>query len=195
MDSTAHLQILQAYYSKHGNLPSLSALPYIFETTNQTAEQVVLNLRKEQKVGLAPDGSLIPGKDFLANFQETAPFSMESIPAGIPASISNNTMQSLNIHAYLVNAPGKTIVIPIAGDSMKDAGIEDGDLGIIELNNCPNVGDIVAAEIDGNFTLKRLAIDSLGNHFLHPENANYQDMRPRESLKIHGTLVGLARKY
>lgn len=195
MDSTAHLQILQAYYSKHGNLPSLSALPYIFETTNQTAEQVVLNLRKEQKVGLAPDGSLIPGKDFLANFQETTPFSMESIPAGIPASISNNTMQSLNIHAYLVNAPGKTIVIPIAGDSMKDAGIEDGDLGIIELNNCPNVGDIVAAEIDGNFTLKRLAIDSLGNHFLHPENANYQDMRPRESLKIHGTLVGLARKY
>ena len=195
MDSTAHLHTLQNYYHKHGNFPSLSALPYIFETTTADAGQIVLQLRKEQQIGLSIDGSLIPGKNFFANVHVTAPLSSESIPAGLPASISNNTMNTLNIHTYLVNSPGRTIVIPIAGDSMKDAGIEDGDLGIIELNNCPNVGDIVAAEIDGNFTLKRLAIDSNGNHFLQPENANYQDLKPRESLKIHGTLVGLARKY
>lgn len=57
------------------------------------------------------------------------------------------------------------------------------------------IGDIVVAEIDGHSRLKRLAPDERADYFPKDENVLRPDLHPRDSLRIHGALVGLARRY
>jgi repressor LexA len=77
---------------------------------------------------------------------------------------------------------------------MIDAGIHDGDIAIVEKRNLANVGDIVVAIVDDNFTLKTLAKEG-GKYILRPANPAFPVIRPQGSLEIFGVLVGLIRKY
>ena len=77
---------------------------------------------------------------------------------------------------------------------MIDAAIHDGDIAVVEKRNFANVGDIVVAIVDNNFTLKTL--DKEGGKFvLRPANAAYPVIYPQGSLEIFGVLIGLIRKY
>ncbi|MEI9896062.1 MAG: S24 family peptidase [Chthoniobacter sp.] len=76
---------------------------------------------------------------------------------------------------------------------MIGAGINDGDLAILE--NCePKAGQIVAALIDGETTLKRL-VQQRGRYYLHAENPNFPDLTPLGELSVQGVMVALIRKY
>lgn len=192
MKSAIHLCKLQNYAKKHGNLPSVSALPLIFECSDESAREIIDNLLSDGFLEKTRSGELLGGASFE---QKQSPLSSVAIPAGIPCDLADSLHDSLNIHAYLVPSPHNTIIVPISGDSMIEAGIVDGDLGVIETGGQPKLGDIVAAEVDGLFTIKRLAKKTGGGFVLHPENKKYKDIIPKTSLKIHGILVGLARRY
>ncbi|QNM96467.1 LexA family protein [Chitinimonas koreensis] len=86
------------------------------------------------------------------------------------------------------------MLIPIKGDSMIDAGIHPGDLAVVERRAAANVGDIVVAIVDDEFTLKTLAREA-GQFVLQPANPAYPVIRPRGALEIFGVMVGLVRKY
>ena len=75
---------------------------------------------------------------------------------------------------------------------MTGAHILDGDLVVLELRN-PNHGNIVAALIDGETTLKRYLVRH-GRPFLHAENPQYPDLIPAHELLIQGVMVALLRK-
>jgi hypothetical protein len=64
--------------------------------------------------------------------------------------------EALSIDEYLVANPARTVLIRVKGDSMIDAGIHSGDTVVAEKRSHANVGDIVVAIIDNEFTLKRL---------------------------------------
>lgn len=66
----------------------------------------------------------------------------------------------------------KNFLLRIKGDSMIDAAILDGDLVLIESRNIAEVGEIVAAMIGDQATVKRLGIEN-GNYMLYPENEYY----------------------
>lgn len=94
----------------------------------------------------------------------------------------------------LIETPSLTTMIPIKGDSMIEAGILDGDIAIVEKRHIANIGDIVVAIVDHDFTLKTL--DKEGGQFiLRPANPAFSIIRPHGSLEIFGVLVGLVRKY
>lgn len=82
---------------------------------------------------------------------------------------------------------GDFYVLRASGDSMTDAEINSGDLVVIEKRETASVGDIVVALTDDRLnTLKRLCYDSgQGRYYLHPENANYEDIYV-ENLRIQG---------
>ena len=86
------------------------------------------------------------------------------------------------------------MLITVKGDSMIDAGILGGDIVVVEKRISANVGDIVVAIIDNEFTLKRLDKEK-GRIVLRPENKAYPVIRPKGDAEIFGVVVGLFRKY
>ena len=83
--------------------------------------------------------------------------------------------------------------LKVRGDSMRDAGILDGDMVVIEPTPSPREGQIVAALIDGESTLKRL-VRVRDRWYLKAENAAYPELYPREALVIQGVVRTVIRK-
>lgn len=88
--------------------------------------------------------------------------------------------------------PG-SFVLKVRGDSMKDAGILDGDLVLVEPNPEPRAGQIVVALIDGESTLKRL-VKMRGAWYLKADNPAYPELHPRADLVIQGVVRTVIRR-
>ena len=91
---------------------------------------------------------------------------------------------------------GEHYALEVAGDSMVDAGILDGDMALIQRNETADTGDIVVALIDDEeATLKRFRRRG-ASIALEPANAAYEvRILPPNRVKIQGKLIGLYRKY
>jgi repressor LexA len=76
---------------------------------------------------------------------------------------------------------------------MINAHILDGDIVILEDRKDAHHGDIVAALIDGETTLKRYVVDQ-GRSYLKAENPLFPDLRPARELRIQGVMVSLVRR-
>jgi len=117
----------------------------------------------------------------------------------IPAGMATLTEQNIEGHVSLdtgsVNAAknGRTFALRVRGDSMIDAHILDGDLVILEDRKDVQNGDIVAALIDGETTLKRYVMEH-GRPYLKAENPLFPDLVPARELRIQGVMVSLVRK-
>jgi repressor LexA len=117
----------------------------------------------------------------------------------IPAGMAGLTEQTIEGHVSLdmrsVNASrnGRTFALRVRGDSMIDAHILDGDIVILEDRKDVRSGDIVAALIDGETTLKRYVMEH-GRPYLKAENPLYPDLTPARELRIQGVLISLLRK-
>ena len=89
-----------------------------------------------------------------------------------------------------------TYVLKVAGDSMVDDGILDGDLIVVEERPEPNNGDMVVASIDGEATVKRFYREGRGTVRLEPANPRYKPIVVRDrDLQIRGVVVAVLRKY
>ena len=117
------------------------------------------------------------------------------IPAGM-ATLTEQTIEGhISLDARTVNASknGRTFALRVRGDSMIDAHILDGDIVILEDRKDVQNGDIVAALIDGETTLKRYVTEH-GRPYLKAENSLYPDLVPARELRIQGVMVSLVRK-
>ncbi|NBQ66044.1 MAG: hypothetical protein EBT95_11100, partial [Verrucomicrobia bacterium] len=92
-----------------------------------------------------------------------------------------------------LRSPDRAFVVKVRGRSMEGAGIRDGDLAVLEKKE-PREGDVVAALVDGEVTLKRLVNERRG-WFLKSENPEFPDLTPRRDLQVQGVLVGLVRRW
>ena len=77
---------------------------------------------------------------------------------------------------------------------MIEAGINEGDLAVVERDLTAKVGDFVVAIVDNEFTLKELGSER-GQFVLKPHNKAFQTIRPKGQLEIYGVLVGIIRRY
>lgn len=118
-----------------------------------------------------------------------------AIPAGPPQSIAPSPPdQGAMLDETLLGfrpRPG-SFLLKVRGDSMKDAGIFDGDMVLIEPNPDPRPGQIVAALIDGECTLKRL-VRVRNGWYLKAENPAYPELHPRADLVIQGAVRTVIR--
>jgi len=117
------------------------------------------------------------------------------IPAGM-ATLTEQTVEghvSLDTRSANVSKGGKTFALRVRGDSMIDAHILDGDIVILEDRKDVQSGDIVAALIDGETTLKRYVMEH-GRPYLKAENSRYPNLTPARELRIQGVVVSLVRK-
>ena len=117
------------------------------------------------------------------------------IPAGM-ATLTEQTVEghvSLDLRSANISKSGRTFALRVRGDSMIDAHIVDGDIVILEDRKDVKSGDIVAALIDGETTLKRYVTEH-GRPYLKAENTRYPNLTPARELRIQGVMVSLVRK-
>ncbi|MFL6515204.1 MAG: transcriptional repressor LexA [Chthoniobacterales bacterium] len=117
------------------------------------------------------------------------------IPAGMASMTDEHIEGHVSLDAGSVNASknGRTFALRVRGDSMIDAHILDGDIVILEDRKDVQNGDIVAALIDGETTLKRY-VTGHGRPYLKAENAAYPNLTPARELRIQGVMISLVRK-
>lgn len=109
-----------------------------------------------------------------------------SIPCGSPDEREAYVEDYMPLPVSIFGS-GNLYILRASGDSMIDAGIDDGDLVVIKEQNTAKIGDIVAALVDNSCnTLKRLEYDDdRQRYYLHPENDSYEDIYV-DDLSIQG---------
>ena len=114
--------------------------------------------------------------DKIAPIQDMSPSYINAIPAGTPDEIEAQVDEYVSIPSVFVgNQRGRFFLLRVAGESMVDAGIENGDLVIIREELEASPGDIVAALVGGSSsTLKRYRKDEKGA-YLWAENKSWTD--------------------
>ncbi|MDD5300735.1 MAG: S24 family peptidase [Gallionella sp.] len=185
-----YLAKLQDYYADWKSIPSYASLCEVFGIASKSWVKAILDrLGKAGFIERTPDGVWVPTHQFFAR-----PFAESAVQAGMPVSVTATQGEYFVIDEMLIDTPSLTTMIQVKGDSMIDAGIHDGDIAVVEKRNLANVGDIVVAIVDNDFTLKTLGKEG-GKFILRPANPAYPVIRPQGSLEIFGVLVGLIRKY
>ncbi len=120
---------------------------------------------------------------------------MGRIAAGVPIAAISDFSRNINVPRTML-APGEHYALEVRGDSMRDAGINDGDVVVIREGITADTGDIVVALVDGQeATLKRFRRQ---NSMIALEAANpaYETRIYRDDqVKVQGRLVGLIRTY
>ncbi|HSC80414.1 MAG TPA: S24 family peptidase [Chitinolyticbacter sp.] len=185
-----YLGKLQDYYADFRNLPSYAVIGDLLGMASKSAvSALVKRLTLAGFVEVTPDRRRAPTKRFFE--RDLADF---NVPAGLPAAANDALSESLTIDEYLIPRPSNTVLVKVRGDSMIEGGIHDGDIAVVEKRHAANVGDVVVAIVDGEYTLKELGRDKQG-YLLLPKNVDFEPIRPQEGLEIFGIMVGLIRKY
>jgi repressor LexA len=118
-----------------------------------------------------------------------------SIPAGLPQAREQDAegCVSVDVNSVGYKPTRNAFALRVKGDSMVGRHIVDGDLVILEHGPDPRHGDVVAALIDGECTLKTYVVRN-GKPYLKAENPKYPDLMPAQELVIQGVLKALIRK-
>lgn len=117
------------------------------------------------------------------------------VQAGFPSPAQNEYADSIDLNRALITNPAATFCARVIGNSMMDAGINEGDLLIIDRSLTPHDGSIAVCFIDGDFTVKRLSVRDDGV-YLTPANASYPEIPVGEdsNFKVWGVVSHIIKK-
>lgn len=121
------------------------------------------------------------------------------IYGAIPAGFAEDRRQevkgcvSIDIESVGIKPTARTFALEVRGESMIGRHVMDGDLVVLEHGMTPRNGDIVAALIDNESTLKTLVMER-GRTWLRAENPKYPELIPAQELVIQGVLIAVIRK-
>lgn len=186
-----YLGRLRDYYAENRRIPSFQRIAALMGFASKAAASKLMDrLAQAGFFERAPDDDAwVPSERFFER-----PLAEMAVRAGAPDMIEGNQGQLFLVDRYLVRQPSRTVMVPVKGDSMIDAGIRDGDIVVVERTRAANAGDFVIAIVDNEFTLKELALEK-GRFVLRPHNPAYPVIRPQGELEIFGVVTGLVRRY
>ncbi len=118
------------------------------------------------------------------------------LPAGFPSPADDYLDGEIDLGAFLIERPASTFLMRVAGESMKNAGILDGDLVVVDRSVAPRSGHVVVGVMDGEMTLKRFRRLKNGRAALQAENPDFPEFVIGDELpaEIWGVVVGVVRK-
>jgi SOS regulatory protein LexA len=185
----ARAAAISRFYRQIGRMPSFSEIGLMVGLRSKNAvSKLVFRLERAGVVGRDEKGRLLPGS--LA-----APVRVAgTVEAGFPSPAEEELSDTLSLDDLLIENPEAAFLLRVSGDSMSGAGILPGDMVIVDRARTPRNGDIVIAEVDGEWTMKYLRKkgDSV---LLLPANPAYRPISPRRELKVAGVVTAVVRKY
>ena len=116
------------------------------------------------------------------------------VVAGFPTPAEEELRDLLSFDEYLITRPDSSFILKVSGDSMINAGILPGDLVIVEKGRNPKTGDIVIAEVDGEWTMKYFRKEGR-SIVLEAANPGYAPIHPQRELRLGGVVTAVVRKY
>ena len=177
------------FYSRNRRMPSYSEIGELLGLKSKNAvSKLVIKLEQLEVLRRDGKGRLIP---------ESIAFPLKvlgTVEAGFPSPAEEELTDSLSLDDFLIKNQTSTFLLKVSGDSMIEAGILPGDMVIVNKGQTPKSGDIVIAEVDGEWTMKYLE-KRVNNVALIPANPRFKPIRPKSELKIGGVVTAVVRKY
>jgi len=177
------------FYTKHHRMPSYTEIMRLVGFRSKNAVYKLINKLVEQGIVIKDaTGRLAPTK-----LLGEVPL-LGLVEAGFPTSADETELDTMSLDDYLIDKKDRTYLLRVKGDSMIDAGIQEGDLVIAERGREAKPGDIVIADVDGGWTMKYLRKKG-SQIYLQPANDKYEDIYPTESLNVAAVVRGVVRRY
>lgn len=179
------------FYRRHRRMPSYAELAKLAGYRSKGAAQyLVEKLVKEGVIAKDRAGKLIPNQ----LYGETKLLGV--VEAGFPSAAEEELLDTISFDEYLTPNKESSYILKVKGDSMKDAGINEGDMVIVERRQTYKPGAIVVAALDGEYTMKYLRKGERG-YYLEPANERFKPIYPKdgETLSIEAVVTAVVRKY
>ena len=180
---------LRRFYRAQGRMPSYQEMKALYGYASKNAAYYMAN-KLIQAGYLIKDatGRLLPvGKRFGLPV-------LGDVQAGFPSPAEEELIDTLSLDEYLIESPEMSFLLKVTGDSMLEAGIHPDDIVIVERGRQPKNGNIVLAQVDGEWTLKYYQ-KRKNQICLVPANPKYPTIKPTRELCIEGVIRGVIRKY
>lgn len=178
-----------SFYKNSKRMPSYAEIMSLLGFKSKNAVyKLVQKLVDEGVLSKDSTGRLIPNK----LFGEVPVLGL--VEAGFPSPAEEELVDTISLDDYLIENKESSYLLEVKGDSMIDAGIQEGDLVIAERTNSPKEGDIVIAEVDGGWTMKYFRKTD-GKVWLEPANKNFKPIHPENDLRVAAVVKGVVRKY
>ena len=134
-------------------------------------------------------------KPMLVPLRLKRPLFFSTLSAGFPSPADDHIESQLDLNEHLVQCPAATFYVRVAGESMIEAGILDGDILVVDRSREAKHDSIVVAAVNNELTVKRLYWK---NNIieLRPENPSYPIIRISNDMElvIWGVVSGVTRK-
>lgn len=200
-----HKEKLADFYRTKRRMPTFSELMKLWGYRTKSAVDYRINaLIEEDVISKDASGRLLP------QHLEGEVRMLGYVEAGFPSAAEEELLDVMNFDEYLTPNKESSYILKVKGDSMKDAGIQPGDMVIVERRGSYKPGQIVIAMIDGEYTMKYLrrstSFDKTQDktltagkreeqYYLEPANSRYKPIFPKESFKIEAVVTAVVRKY
>ena len=188
-DVKKHFEKIISFYRRNKRMPSYSEI--LKETglrSKNAAFRLVSKLVGKNLLEKDDSGKLLP----TAVFNEIKV--LGTVEAGLPSLAEQQALDTITLDNFLIKNKSETYMLEVTGDSMKDAGILAGDLVLVERGKTPKVGDVIIAQVDGNWTIKYLRRKK-NRIYLEPANKKFRPIFPKEDLYIAAVVNAVIRKY
>ncbi len=122
-----------------------------------------------------------------------------NIKAGFPSPADDYLRDSLDFNRDLIKNPEATFYGRVSGDSMMDAGINEGDIAVIDRSLQPTDGDVIVAYVNEEFTIKYLDLTHKEEGYieLRPANPDYSPIRidSTDNFRVWGVVVWTIKQW
>jgi repressor LexA len=185
----SRIREIRGFFLKNGRMPSYAEIGDLLGFRSKNAVfKLVEKLERQNVIARDKTGRLVPGSI-------AAPVRvLGTVEAGFPSPAEEELIDTLSLDDLLIQNREATFLLKVSGDSMSGAGILPGDMVIVDRGQTPKSGDIVIAQVDGEWTMKYFR--KRGEIVtLLPANPKYQPIKPKQELKIGGVVTAVVRKY
>ncbi len=184
------VQRLREFYQRENRVPGYAEMMDIFEYRSKNAvfallvKLIAMGYLTKNKKGKLAFTNKLTGRIKL--------FGM--VQAGFPSPAEEELIDTISLDEYLVQHPETTFMLTVSGDSMIDAGIQPGDIVLVEKGKEPQNNDIVIAQVEGEWTMKYF-FKKRTRVTLEPANRRYKPIIAKKNLVIGGVVTAVIRKY
>jgi SOS regulatory protein LexA len=182
---------IKDFYRRNKVMPSYAEIMKLLGFKSKNAVYKLVNkLIEEGLIEKDHNGRLLPKK------LSSPVMMLGMVEAGFPTPAEEDLAETMSLDSYLIGNREATFMLRVSGESMIEAGINPGDMIIVErTTNCRD-GDIIVAFIDGGYTVKFFRSRG-GKVWLEPANKDFENIIPAEGeeLKVMAVVRAVIRKY
>ncbi len=177
------------FYTKNKRMPLYKEIMVLTGFRSKNAVfKLIGKLVEEGVVSKDRSGHLIP-----RNLYEGVPL-LGLVEAGFPSAAEEELLDVMSLDEFLIPNKESTYILKVKGDSMIEAGINPGDMVIVERRQSYKPGQIVIASVDNEFTMKYLRKKG-ERYYLEPANKNYEPIYPTGDFRVEAVVISVVRKY